>query len=811
MIWQQQSSDSATAEWPQNLEWEESDACLLDEQELLLDEQLAAPFATVAPIAQTCQGDLPPAKEKLPPAMGKLPPPILTSDAGMALLLEALEALQHGQHPSGDLSDADWLSAVHAFLLPPQLFQAGYISTRLTVWQRYFDVMGWTAKAKLIVDWLARGLRINFVPIHADCQQRHSRFHDRVMQVRNLLDRNIGSAATPALLMGSQPHQVHLKNRVSVEQHREFVAAKIQEPLQKGVIRPWQGTAPITVISGLGVVVNRLGKKRLILDARYVNLWVAYEAFSYEKLADIPGYLRPEDYIILTDMKSGYHQVRMHPATAPFLGIQFGRQTFYFEHLPFGLASACKAYTDLMQEVYRPLRERGLRMTALIDDAMYAFSGKAAAKAEGLIVLKILSALGFFLSWPKCQLPPQQSGKFLGLIVNAATSSFGVPADKLQYLQQLIAVCLEAQSVTPRQMAKVAGVLISVKPAVHMAPLYTRLLFKAMSEGACSWDDPLPELSREFAKVDLLYWQQHLLQQSSKSWKQRSTVYHCAGDMSDLGYAGYSSLLPAPIILSYEASEWDQLQANPHSLSSVLRETMNAKLIMQTIMQQCKGQVAGSTLVYTGDNMGSIDCLRKMQGKGAILDAVRELHQIAAQHDVHLEFIWQPRTSAEINYADSLSRTIDTSHYALSHAEFHKLCKQWGFPTGDVYAGAAKDFHKAAKYFTMAYTPKTLGVNALLQDWHKLGNSHGRVLLWVFPPFQLIGDTLKKLAQQRLDAILILPAWVCWWTPIVSTLGSSKPSMQRLNYHSSMYVLGSRLPPGMRVWYSLKAYRVLWT
>ena len=353
LTWQQQSSDSATAEWSQNLEWEESDACLLDEQELMLDEQPAAFFATVAPIAQ---------------------PPILTSDAGMALLLEALDELQHKQHPLDDLSDADWLSTVHAFLLPPELFQAGYISTRLAVWQKYFDVMGWTAKAKLIADRLARGLRIKFVPIHADCQQRHSRFHERVMQVRNLLDRSVGSAATPKLLMGSQPHQVHLKNRVSVEQHREFVAAEIQELLQKGVIRPWQSTAPITVISGLGVVVNRLSKKRLILDARYLNLWVAYEAFSYEKLADIPGYLQPEDYIILTDMKSGYHQVRMHPATAPFLGIQFGGQIFHFEHLPFGLASACKAYTDLMQEVYRPLRERGLRMTALIDDAMYAFA-----------------------------------------------------------------------------------------------------------------------------------------------------------------------------------------------------------------------------------------------------------------------------------------------------------------------------------------------------------------------------------------------------------------------------------------------------
>ena len=100
----------------------------------------------------------------------------------------------------------------------------------------------------------------------------------------------------------------------------------------------------------------------------------------------------------------------------------------------------------------------------------------------------------------------------------------------------------------------------------------------------------------------------------------------------------------------------------------------------------------------------------------------------------------------EIKHADSLSRTIDTYDFALSHQEFYKLCKRWGFPTGDVFAGAAKGFHKASRYFTMAYTPNTLGVNALLQDWNQLGNSQGRVLLWVFLPFQLNGDTIRKLA-----------------------------------------------------------------
>ena len=43
-----------------------------------------------------------------------------------------------------------------------------------------------------------------------------------------------------------------------------------------------------------------------------------------------------------------------------------------------------------------------------------------------------------------------------------------------------------------------------VKEAVHMAPLYCRLLFRAMS-AAPAWDAPVPELEREFAAEDLIY------------------------------------------------------------------------------------------------------------------------------------------------------------------------------------------------------------------------------------------------------------------------------------------------------------------
>ena len=118
----------------------------------------------------------------------------------------------------------------------------------------------------------------------------------------------------------------------------------ITELLKTGAIRLWTQPEPITVISGLGVALERDGKKILILDARYINLFDRYEGFSYESLSEVPRYLQPDDFIMLTDLKAGYHQVKMQPSTYRFLGIRYKGQTYYFAHLPFGLSSACKAY-----------------------------------------------------------------------------------------------------------------------------------------------------------------------------------------------------------------------------------------------------------------------------------------------------------------------------------------------------------------------------------------------------------------------------------------------------------------------------------
>ena len=201
--------------------------------------------------------------------------------------------------------------------------------------------------------------------------------------------------------------------------------------------------------------------------------------------------------------------------------------------------------------------------------------------------------------------------------------------EKRDYILQLLEESLRKDSISARQLAKVAGVLLSVKEAVHMAPLYTRLLFRALSATQV-WDSPVPELERDFAREDLQHWRNYLLKQSGKSWLKRSKIFHAAGDVSGTGSAGYSNLLPAPIVMSYSIEDWEAMQADPHSLSSVLRETKNAQLVLETVIAHKSPQLQGGLLVYTGDKQGSIACLRRMLGKGEILVAVREVYELAA-------------------------------------------------------------------------------------------------------------------------------------------------------------------------------------
>lgn len=182
----------------------------------------------------------------------------------------------------------------------------------------------------------------------------------------------------------------------------------------------------------------------------------------------------------MTDAKSGYHHIPMHRDTWTYLAVEIDGSLYAYTHMPFGLATACRIYTTVMGEVYRPFRMNNQNMTYLIDDALFAFPSRPQGMFRTITLLLVLTALGFHLSWENCDLIPIQRGKFLGLVVDTVACQLLVPADKVSRIKDSIHTVQQQKQATSRQLAGIAGMLMSAAPALHMAPLYLRSLYNAM-------------------------------------------------------------------------------------------------------------------------------------------------------------------------------------------------------------------------------------------------------------------------------------------------------------------------------------------
>ncbi|GIM01394.1 hypothetical protein Vretimale_6217 [Volvox reticuliferus] len=170
----------------------------------------------------------------------------------------------------------------------------------------------------------------------------------------------------------------------------------------------WDRAESPTVVNGLRVVVQP-GKLRLCMNPMYINLFIRYQPLRYERIIEMMHYVRPDDFLYATDDKSGYWQLAMHPDAFRFLAFQWQGTPFYFPACAFGLAPACGWYLDMKLEVYRPMRERGARLTFLLDDHAAAATGPGRVKYLCRTVIMILSALGFTLSFKKsCMIPTRR-------------------------------------------------------------------------------------------------------------------------------------------------------------------------------------------------------------------------------------------------------------------------------------------------------------------------------------------------------------------------------------------------------------------
>ena len=492
-----------------------------------------------------------------------------------------------------------------------------------------------------------------------------------------------------------------------------------------------------------------------------------------------------------------------------FFGISYQGVVFRYNVLPFGLAQACYAYTVVMKHMFQPLRAVGERLTFYLDDLFVASESLSCALLHTLTVVLVYVALGWRLSVAKCHLWPTQLVKFLGLMVDSRSMMFSIPQDKVAYILGVLQGILAAPAVSKRHLAKFAGLLAAVSPAVPMSRLRLHALYQIMT-GQSDWD-------REFGPSEaglaaLRFWLD-LRSMNGRSWVRSHRVVTLVGDVSETGFAGYTpnGELPQRITMGFSQEQAALMQQ--HKFSSTVRETLNALVCIKSFCDAWGERARGICLLFLNDNKGCIAALSRQSGSPAVYAVMQEAHMYAFHRGVQLEFKWAPRSDSEIVLADEYSRLVDPSAIFLSAHTFERVCARFDVvPTVDVFAGGNAGEHQAAKFYSEFFCPGTGGVDGLAHSW-AFAPPGQRPWAWVFPPLWHVADSLNKIWEQRVNAVLILPSPLSHWTPLLLRLDGHITDKFVLQYHPGLFRLGSQAPPAWRVHrptWSFIAYQVVY-
>uniref|UniRef100_A0A383WKW3 Reverse transcriptase domain-containing protein n=1 Tax=Tetradesmus obliquus TaxID=3088 RepID=A0A383WKW3_TETOB len=207
------------------------------------------------------------------------------------------------------------------------------------------------------------------------------------------------------------------------------------------------------------------------------------------------GMMRPGDYMMVVDMKAGYHQMPVKPGFRKLLCFAWKGKVYQWQVMPFGLSSAPRAYSKLARCLLKRWRAMGIRCSNYIDDFIFFAASLEEAERIRAQVLRDLTALGWFISPGKCMLQPGTMVEYLGLVFcSLPEPHVRVPHKKLERAQALFQGVLRKEAaVGPagvaagqvrtqgHTLAVALGFLQSLKLAVAVVPLFTRELYACLN------------------------------------------------------------------------------------------------------------------------------------------------------------------------------------------------------------------------------------------------------------------------------------------------------------------------------------------
>jgi hypothetical protein len=544
-----------------------------------------------------------------------------------------------------------------------------------------------------------------------------------------------------------------------LESKQSALTSAIQNLAVKEVVEPVPSSEEGKgFYSILFVVPKKPEGWRPVLNLKPLNKFVNREGFKLDSIKSVKMAIRPGDFGTSLDLKDAYHHIAIHPKHRKFLRFHYQGKHWQFRALPFGLASAPRAFCRVLAPVVGWCHLKGIRLLAYLDD--WLLLGEIPEELAMMTeqVCRMLVSLGWLISEEKSQKDPTPIFTFLGAVFAPRANVITPSQARINNLSRLASRLSKAHWLSARDMLEVLGHLASLIGIVPLARLHMRGLQMCMMRQWRMKEDSLyaKVLLDQSAVQDLIWWSHPAL------WLDGGPIWEQTPEMcvtTDASQSGWGAHWED----QKQSGVWPA-HTTDHINALEMRAVMLALVAWRTLWR-------GRSILIRSDNVSTVQYINRQGGtiSPRLCQLAVELWDMALKNNIWLS---AAHIKGESNVlADSLSRgkKIAWSEWSLCPRVTAQIFQIYGMPNIDLFA--SRHNHKLPVYCSWDRDPAAFAQDALSIPWTNMWG-------YAYPPISLIPRILQKIRQSEVKILLVAPWWPLRpWFPAILDLLTDCPSL----------------------------------